>query len=78
VVVGLDELIADHPLDSQARLRCGGTGQLTRLLCGGFALGGAMPAPLLALLPRVLHMDAVSTGVIALLEPVFALVRVPA
>jgi transcriptional regulator GlxA family with amidase domain len=44
-------------------------------LCGGFALGGALPAPLLALLPRVLHMDAVSTGVIAWLEPVFALVR---
>jgi len=74
-VVGLDDLIADHPLDEQARLQCGGTGPLTRLLCGGFALGGPIPAPLLALLPRVLHMDAVSTGVIAWLEPVFALVR---
>lgn len=74
-VVGLDDLIASHPLDAQARLRCGGTGSLTRLLCGGFALSGAMPAPLLALLPRVLHMDAVSTGVVAWLEPVFALVR---
>ena len=74
-VVGLDELIADHPLDDQARLQCGGTGPLTRLLCGGFALGGPIPAPLLALLPRVLHMDAVSTGVITWLEPVFALVR---
>jgi AraC-like DNA-binding protein len=74
-VVGLDKLIADHPLDDQARLHCGGTGPLTRLLCGGFALGGAIPAPLLALLPRVLHMDAVSTGVISWLEPVFALVR---
>jgi AraC-like DNA-binding protein len=74
-VVGLDELIAGHPLDDQARLRCGGTGPLTRLLCGGFALGNAIPAPLLALLPRVLHMDAVSTGVISWLEPVFALVR---
>jgi AraC-like DNA-binding protein len=74
-VVGLDELIADHPLDDQARLQCGGTGPLTRLLCGGFALGGAIPAPLLALVPRVLHMDAVSTGVIAWLEPVFALAR---
>jgi AraC-like DNA-binding protein len=74
-VVGLEMLIADHPLDDQARLRCGGAGPLTRLLCGGFALGAAIPAPLLALLPRVLHMDAVSTGVIAWLEPVFALVR---
>jgi AraC-like DNA-binding protein len=74
-VVRLDKLIADHPLDDQARLQCGGTGPLTRLLCGGFALGGAIPAPLLALLPRVLHLDAVSTGVISWLEPVFALVR---
>ena len=73
-VVRLDELIADHPLDDQARLQCGGTGPMTRLLCGGFALGGAIPAPLLAL-PRVLHMDALSTGVITWLEPVFALVR---
>ena len=74
-VVGLDQLIADYPLDDQARLQCGGSGPLTRLLCGGFALGGVVPAPLLALLPRVLHMDAVSTGVISWLEPVFALVR---
>lgn len=75
LVVGLDELIARHPLDDQARLQCGGTGQLTRLLCGGFTLGDTMPAQLLALLPPVLHMDAVSTGVIAWLEPVFALVQ---
>jgi hypothetical protein len=42
-VVGLDELIADHPLDDQARLQCGGTGPLTRLLCGGFAADHADP-----------------------------------
>lgn len=74
-VLGLDLLIAEHPLDDQARLRCGSDGPATRLLCGGFALGGAIPAPLLAMLPQVLHMDAVSTGVIGWLEPVFALVR---
>ena len=74
-VLGLDMLIAGHPLDDQARLCCGGDGPLTRLLCGGFSLGGTIPAPLLAMLPRVLHMDAVSTGVIGWLEPVFALVR---
>jgi len=74
-VRGLDLLIADHPLDDQARLRCGGVGPTTRLLCGGFALGGPIPAPLLAIVPRVLHLDAVSTGVITWLEPVFALVQ---
>jgi AraC-like DNA-binding protein len=74
-VLGLDRLIAGYPLDDQARLRCGGDGPVTRLLCGGFALGGAIPGPLLAMLPPVLHLDAVSTGVIGWLEPVFALVR---
>jgi Cupin len=44
-VLGLDLLIAEHPLDDRARLRSGGDGPATRLLCGGFALGGAIPAP---------------------------------
>lgn len=74
-VLGLDLLIAGHPLDDQAQLRYGGDGPPTRLLCGGFALSGPIPAPLLAMLPPVLHMDAVSTGVTGWLEPVFALVR---
>jgi AraC-like DNA-binding protein len=71
----LEAMIASHPLDDQARLRYGDDGPVTRLLCGGFALGGAVPASLLAMLPPVLHLDAVSTGVISWLEPVFVLVR---
>ncbi len=74
-ILALDRLIDDHPLDDQGRLRCGGGGPVTRLLCGGFALGGPIPAPLLTMLPPILHLDAASTGVIAWLEPVFALVR---
>ena len=71
----LDELIALHKLDDQARLRSGGDGALTRLLCGGFAPGNGIPAPLLSMLPPVLHFDAVSAGVLGWLEPVFGLVR---
>lgn len=71
----LDELIALHTLDDQARLRSGGDGPLTRLLCGGFALGNGSPAPLLGMLPPVLHFDAISAGVLGWLEPVFGLVR---
>ncbi|HEX6525791.1 MAG TPA: AraC family transcriptional regulator [Streptosporangiaceae bacterium] len=71
---GLEELIAGHPLDGQARLRYGGSGSATRLLCGAFTLGGPVRAPLLSMLPPVLHLDAVATGVTAWLEPVFALV----
>jgi AraC-like DNA-binding protein len=70
----LEALIAGHPLDGQARLRYGGSGQATRLLCGGFTPGGPIRAPLLTVLPPVLHLDAVATGVTAWLEPVFALV----
>ena len=74
-VTGLDRLIADHPLDADARLRCGGDGAHTRLLCGGFALSDPMPTPLLELLPPVVTMDPGSATVSAWIEPVFALVR---
>ncbi len=74
-VVGLRQLIADHPLDADARLRGGGDGARTRLLCGGFALSEPMPAPLLELLPPVLTMNPGSASVSAWIDPVFALVR---
>jgi len=74
-VTGLDQLIADHPLDADARLRCGGDGPRTRLLCGGFALSEPMPAPLLELLPPILTMDPGSATISAWIDPVFALVR---
>jgi AraC-like DNA-binding protein len=74
-VTGLEQLIADHPLDADARLWCGGNGARTRLLCGGFALGDPMPAPLLELLPPVLTMDPGSASISAWIDPVFALVR---
>jgi AraC-like DNA-binding protein len=74
-ITGLDQLIADHPLDADARLRCGGDGARTRLLCGGFALSEPMPAPLLELLPPILTMDPGSASISAWIDPVFALVR---
>jgi AraC-like DNA-binding protein len=75
VVVGLDVIIAGHPLDNAARLSYGGSGPRTRLLCGGFALGGASAAPLPEMLPPVLRLNAVDTGVIDWLEPVLGLAR---
>jgi AraC-like DNA-binding protein len=74
-LVGLDLIIADHPLDDQARLTYGGSGPQTRLLCGGFALGGASPATLLEMLPAVVRLNAVDTDVIGWLEPVLGLAR---
>ena len=57
-VPGLDSLIAEHPLDAHARLRCGGGGALTRVLCGGFRLEN--PAALATSLPPVLRLTAAS------------------
>jgi len=74
-VLGLDRLIEDHPLDASARLRYGGTGDRTRLLCGGFALDGQMPAALLACLPPILQLDSIRAGASTWIDPVFALVR---
>jgi AraC-like DNA-binding protein len=74
-VLGLDMIIADHPLDDQARLNYGGSGSRTRLLCGGFALADASPTPLLAMLPTVLRLNAVDTGAIDWLKPVLSLAR---
>ncbi len=71
----LDLIVAGHPLDPDARLTYGGTGALTRLLCGGFVLDDAAPAALIGLLPPVLQMNSRSADITTWLEPVFALVR---
>jgi len=73
VVRGLDSLIADHPLDASGRLRCGGAGALTRLLCGGFRL--EEPTALATCLPAVLRLDAATAGIRSWIEPVLALAQ---
>ena len=74
-VPSLDSIIASHPLDGDARLTYGGTGALTRLLCGGFVLDDPAPAALISLLPPVLQMNSRSADITAWLEPVFGLMR---
>jgi AraC-like DNA-binding protein len=56
---GLERLLASHPLDQQHRLRGGGGGPRTALLCGGFALEGGDAHPLLGALPPVIHVRGV-------------------
>jgi AraC-like DNA-binding protein len=73
VVLGLDSLIADHPLDANARLRCGGTGALTRILCGGFRL--EEPAALASGPPIVLRPGTASADINAWIEPVLVLAQ---
>jgi AraC-like DNA-binding protein len=71
-VVPLEQLLRDYPLDAQARLRYGGDGVLTRLLCGGFSFADRVPDSTLVLLPRVLRVESSSTGAAAWLGPVLA------
>src|SRR5215471_10823804 len=66
----LDAILAENP-PALGRLRYGGRGRHTRLLCGGFSLTDVLPARLLALLPKVLRLDAesmASSGVASLVE----------
>src|SRR5438105_6056250 len=57
----LDSILEATP-PHLGRLRYGGRGRRTRLLCGGFALSEALPARLLAVLPTALRLDAGALG----------------
>lgn len=50
------EIIAQNPLEDGIRLRMGNRGPTTVLLCGGFQLEGRSTHPLLANLPKVIHI----------------------
>lgn len=65
---GLDELIEAHPLDDGLRLRCGGLGEVTRLLCGGFVTD-QKPIETLVVAPDVLHVDGRSLAPMRWLTP---------
>lgn len=51
----LDDILATHPVPN-GRLRYGGSGPRTALLCGGFAIDGRRVHPSLASLPPVLYV----------------------
>lgn len=65
----LEDLLARTPVDG-GRLRHGGRGACTELLCGAFTLDGRQANPVLAALPRVVHAAAAGpiAGTLALLR----------
>jgi AraC-like DNA-binding protein len=71
----LDRILAEQDGADDGRLVYGGTGQPTRLICGGFVLADGLPGRLLGLLPRVLCLDAAGSGLNRWLEPDFELLR---
>jgi len=62
--VNFFEIVNTHGIDSSGALRAGGSGALTRFLCGGFQLENGAASVLLAVLPPVLlirgHGDGAS------------------
>src|SRR5262249_55712391 len=62
-------------MSGAGRLRYGGDGARTSLLCGGFALAAGPPGELLDLLPPVLVIDAASHGIVRWLGPIFGLLQ---
>src|SRR5207245_8881005 len=49
----LEDLLAKDPVDAELRLRSGGTGAISELLCGAFALEGNRQHPVLSAPPSV-------------------------
>lgn len=73
-IVALDQLIADHPLDAEARMRVDGHGAQTTLLCGGFALTDPVPAQVMTMLPPLLKISRRAAGRSSWIGPVFELI----
>ena len=57
----LDDILAATPPDENGRLRYGGDGARTELICGGFVLEGE-PNPILSALPTVVHVGSTDGG----------------
>ena len=53
----LEDIIDRTPTDGDGRLRYGGNGELTELVCGGFTLEGETVDPVLRALPRIVHVS---------------------
>lgn len=52
----LEEMVAKHPLEDGIRLRMGESGPATILLCGEFQFDGRSAHPLVANLPKLIHI----------------------
>jgi AraC-like DNA-binding protein len=75
---GLEEILATTPLDGQRRLRFGGSGRPTGLLCGGFALEGGVARPMLGALPATLIIPGESGRPVPWLEATLAMLTAEA
>ena len=70
----LEEILASTPLDEHRRLRHGGHGARTGLLCGGFALEGGTAPPILSALPAAVHIRGAAGRPVPWLAATLALI----
>ncbi len=75
-VISLETLTSYYPPDADARLRNGGTGTRTRLLCGGFGLSDTSDTRWLSRLPDVIVLDSAAVG--SWSEPLVSMARLEA
>jgi mannose-6-phosphate isomerase-like protein (cupin superfamily) len=73
--VTLERLLAEARLDGGSQLRYGGTGAVTRLLCGGFSLAEGLPESAVAAFPEVIRIDHRKAAATSWLEHVLATLR---
>jgi AraC-like DNA-binding protein len=67
--ISLEQVLDEHPLDGGLRLRYGGNGAVTRILCGGLSLAEALPESTLEVFPEVLRLEHEPGASRAWLEP---------
>ena len=70
----LEEILASTPLDEHHRMRHGGRGARTGLLCGGFALEGGSAPPILRALPAAVHIRGAAGRPVPWLAATLALI----
>jgi AraC-like DNA-binding protein len=77
-VVALEEILADYAPAEAPRLRFGGSGAQTRLLCGGFSVAAGLQDVTLAALPDIVHMPSTRVPLAMWLEPFLAMLNAEA
>jgi AraC-like DNA-binding protein len=72
-VVALERIIQDQAPADASHIRYGGSGALTRLLCGGFSVAATHAA--LNVLPDILHVRTKRVPVASWIEPILAMLK---
>jgi AraC-like DNA-binding protein len=70
----LDDILAATTMDGDGRLHYGGDGEVTELVCGGFALEGETVDALLQTLPQVVHIGGTDGSLVPWLAATLELV----